>query len=264
MTVIREAASVILLRRAGSGFEVFFVRRHRGSSFFASASVFPGGACDEGEDARTAAARELFEEAGVLLAKKNDQRNATTLVLSDQAEMRRRINDGANAAAVLELGGLVWSTDALVPWSHWITPSIEPKRFSARFFVIELPAGQEPSFDATETVDMVWVTPTEAIARAGELRLPPPQIRTCWELAEHTDIGSVLAAGRARADEPHPIMPRRADGDEPMLLLPWDREYLTRGTGESTPLTYHPRWARGPSRFVRDGDAWKHIEAPSP
>ena len=31
----------------------------------ASAFVFPGGATEEGEDARTAAARELFEEAGV-------------------------------------------------------------------------------------------------------------------------------------------------------------------------------------------------------
>ena len=75
--MIREAASIILLRRQEpaeaktneAAFEVFLLRRHRGASFMASAYVFPGGAADAGEDARTAAARELFEEAGVLLAK---------------------------------------------------------------------------------------------------------------------------------------------------------------------------------------------------
>jgi len=262
--VIREAASIILLRRSTAGFEVFFVRRHRGSSFMASAYVFPGGAAEEGEDARTAGARELFEEAGVLIAKKSDayNRNSSTLLLSDQSDMRTRILGGARAKDVLDMAGLQWATDTLAPWSHWITPSIEPKRFSARFFVVELPAGQEPSFDDAETVDQVWVTPAEALARAGELQLPPPQVRTCWELAEHATIRAVINAGRARGEEPHPIMPRLAPGAVPALLLPWDPEYLTAGTGESTPLTYNPSWARGPSRFVRDGDVWKHIEAP--
>lgn len=233
----------------------------------ASAFVFPGGAAEPGEDARTAAARELFEEAGVLLSKRVAAADAgafaetSTLVMSDQAEMRSRILAGVNASDVLAQGGLQWSTEQLVPWSHWITPSIEPKRFSARFFVVELPAGQEPSFDDAETVEQIWISPQDAIARAGELQLPPPQIRTCWELAEHASIRAVLNAGRARADEPHPIMPRLAPGAVPALLLPWDPEYLTRGTGESTPLTYQPSWARGPSRFVRDGNAWKHVEA---
>jgi len=258
--VIREAASVILLRRADPGFEVFFVRRHRGASFMASSYVFPGGATEEGEDARTAAARELFEEAGVLLAK--DIGAADTLEQPSQAQIRKRILDGAPASAALAEMGLAWATDALVPWSHWITPSHEGKRFSARFFVTEMPAGQEPQFDATETVDQIWIAPAEAIARAGELQLPPPQVRTCWELSQLATIREVLAAGRERAEEPHPIMPRVAPGDRPSLLLPWDPEYMTRGTGDATPLTYTPKWARGPSRFVMEERAWKHVEAP--
>jgi 8-oxo-dGTP pyrophosphatase MutT (NUDIX family) len=263
--VIREAASIILLRRSSTGFEVFFVRRHRGSSFMASAYVFPGGAAEDGEDARTAGARELFEEAGVLLAKKSDEynRNSSTLLLSDQPDMRKRILGGARAKDVLELGGLQWATDSLVPWSPCITPSIEPQRFSARFFIVELPAGQEPSFDETETVDQLWISPADALARAGELQLPPPQVRTCMELAEQPTIRAALNAGKARGEEPHPIMPRLAPGASPALLLPWDPEYLTAGTGESTPLTYHPSWARGPSRFVRDGNVWMHVEAPT-
>ncbi|MDB4954857.1 MAG: hydrolase [Myxococcales bacterium] len=262
VTAIREAASIILLRRADAGFEVFFLRRNRGASFMASAYVFPGGANEPGEDARTAAARELFEEAGVLLAKDSGH-DAITLEVPNQDSLRKRILDGAPAGATLELAGLVWSTDVLVPWSHWITPSIEPKRFSARFFVTEMPAGQEPRFDATETIDQLWVTPSEAIARSAELQLPPPQIRTCWELAEHETIEAVLAAGRARALEPHPILPRLAPpGAGPCLLLPWDPEYTVTGTGDSAPLTYRPTWARGPSRFVLEDRRWKHVDAP--
>src|SRR5262245_21591015 len=109
----------------------------------ASAFVFPGGAAEEGEDARTAAARELFEEAGVLLSKAASRSSVSTLVQGTQDDIRRRILKGMQADAALELAGLTWSTDTLVPWSHWITPSIEKKRFSARFFVIELPPAQE-------------------------------------------------------------------------------------------------------------------------
>src|SRR5439155_14782759 len=105
-----------------------------------------------------------------------------------------------------------------------------------RFFVTELPPGQEPRFDATETVDQIWIAPSEAIARSGELQLPPPQVRTCWELAELPTIEAVLAAGRARGEEPHSIMPRLSPGERPCLLLPWDPEYMVKGTGDATPL----------------------------
>ena len=260
--MIREAASIILLRRGEPGVEVFLLRRHRKASFMASAFVFPGGAAEPNEDARTAAARELFEEAGVLLAKQKPERDSETLVLRGTDAIRQSVLAGTRAQDALDLAGLSWATEGLVPWSHWITPSIEPKRFSARFFVAELPAGQEPHFDATETVDQIWLTPAQAIARAAELQLPPPQVRTCWELAQHGGLDDIVRAGRQRAEEPHPIMPRLAPGDRPCLLLPWDPDYLTAGTGESTPLTYTPRWAIGPSRFVLEDRAWKHVAAP--
>lgn len=262
---LREAASVILLRRAKPGFEVFLLRRHRKASFMASAYVFPGGASEPDEDARTTAARELFEEAGVLLARAEAPVESTTMEVPVQAQLRRHILEGASASEVLHGAGLAWSTDMLVPWAHWITPSIEAKRFSARFFVCELPSGQDPTFDAIETVDQAWVRPADAIARAGELALPPPQIRTFWELSQLDTIEEVLAAGRARSDEPHPVMPRlRAldPGDPPCLLLPWDPDYTEVGTGDATPLTYQPRWAIGPSRFILEDRTWKHLAAP--
>ena len=259
--MIREAASVILLRPAPSGFEVLLVCRHRGASFMASSYVFPGGAAEAGEDARTAAARELFEEAGVLLARASGDQG-DTLEQPSLATLRARVLGGAPATPTLAGVGLAWSTDVLVPWAHWITPSVETKRFSARFFVTELPAGQVPRYDEAETVDLVWLAPADAPARAGELRLPPPQLRTLWELSAYRSIREVLAAGRARADEPHPIMPRLSPGDRPCLLLPWDPDYVARGTGDAAPLTYTPAWAKGPSRFVLEDRAWKHVEAP--
>jgi len=256
---------VILLRRARPGFEVFLVRRHQRASFMASMFVFPGGATESGEDARTAAARELFEEAGVLLARFQESAETETLELPIVPVLRRRILDGAHAEAALAAAKLAWSTEVLVPWSHWITPSVETRRFSARFFICELPSNQTPSFDEVETVEQVWVRPAEAIERAGELQLPPPQIRTFWELAKLDTIEEVLAAGRARGEEPHPIMPRLRDpaaGSPRCLLLPWDPEYTVTGTGDAAPLTYTPRWATGPSRFIMEDRTWKHVDAP--
>ena len=239
------------------------LRRAKGSSFMASAFVFPGGAANTGEDARTTAARELFEEAGVLLA--NEADDADTMEALGMQALRKKLHDGGDAVKLMAEAGLAWATESLLPWAHWITPSIEPKRFSARFFVCELPSGQVPTFDAIETVEQIWVTPDDAIARAGELDLPPPQIRTMWELSEHGTIDQVFTAARARATEPHPIMPRlrtMTTGSLPCLLLPWDPEYTDHATGDATPLTYKPAWARGPSRFVMEDRAWKHVAAP--
>ncbi len=274
---------MILLRRGprrdsgGAPFEVFLVRRKKGASFMASAFVFPGGGTDADEDARTCAARELFEEAGVLLVrgKERDSLGEDTMnqTLGDDspafsiASLRKKVLAGENATDLLSRYELEWWTDCLIPWSHWITPSIEPRRFSARFFVCELPGGQKPSFDGDETVDEAWVSPAEAIARAGELALPPPQLRTMHELLALGSVAEVLAAAKVRAEEPHPILPRlrtMEPGEKgPTLLLPWDPDYAQLGTGESAPLTYAPSWASGPSRFVLDDRTWKHINAPS-
>jgi 8-oxo-dGTP pyrophosphatase MutT (NUDIX family) len=223
--VIREAASVILVRpRDGQQFEVFLLCRHRKASFMPGSFVFPGGAADPGEDdPRVTAARELAEEANV------------------------RVDPGS-----------------LHYFAHWITPSIERKRFSARFFLGRLPEGQEPRFDEQETVDQVWVTPEEGLARAGELRLPPPQVRTLWELREPAARGweALLAAARARAEQPHPVLPRMLPLPSApsgfALLLPWDPEY-DGATGDARPIAAGHPLAVGPSRFLLEDGTWKHV-----
>jgi 8-oxo-dGTP pyrophosphatase MutT (NUDIX family) len=260
---LREASSVILLRRKPAGFEVFLLRRRKGASFMASAFVFPGGGAEGTEDARSAAARELFEEAGILLARDRGDADTETLEMPGMGTLRKKIHDGADAKELLAEIGLEWATDTLVPWSHWITPSIEPKRFSARFFVCELPAGQEPQFDDIETVDQVWVRPADAIMRAKELALPPPQIRTFLDLAGARTVDDALALARRRAEHAHPVMPRLAQTPAGFtLLLPWDPEYESAGQGDLHLMPASHPLATGPTRFVMEDRAWKHVYAP--
>jgi 8-oxo-dGTP pyrophosphatase MutT (NUDIX family) len=263
----RLAAAVILVRpRAETGeLEVYLQRRHARSSFMSSAFVFPGGAADAADrDLRVTAARELFEESGVLLSRApvpDDTRAAwQTLLLTGTITMD----------ALMTQGGARVDLDALRYFAHWITPSREGKRFSAVFYLATMPAGQTAAFDNNEMVDEVWVTPDEALANAGELRLPPPQLRTFLDLREpaRAGIDALLAESALRAAQPYPLLPRMAlpvagEPAQMTLLLPWDPEYQARGTGEALAIPAHHPLAVGPSRFVLEGNSWKHIDAAS-
>lgn len=264
------AATVILTREraGGGGIEVFLLRRHRKSTFMSDTFVFPGGrreAADRSDE--EAAIRELFEEAGVLLAYQNI--GGSGLDEGRLRDWRRKLNtDAASFADMLAVEALEPDQARLHYWARWITPSVEPKRFDARFYLAELPPGQVPSFDQKETVEELWITPAEALARhaAGTLKLPPPQLRTFSEMLPYASAGyaPLRAAADARAAHPHPIMPRFAQfGDTVALLLPWDPEYETRGVGEATPMAAGHPLAVGDSRFLLEGMSWR-LASPSP
>lgn len=250
---------MILLRDGAAGAEVFLLRRHRRASFLASAFVFPGGAADPGEDdLRLTAARELFEEAGVLLA--SEPVAPPVLV-----RLRRALWEDGDFAALLADAGVTLDLDRLRPFAHWITPSVEPKRFSAHFFAARLPPGQTPSFDDRETVDEAWVTPADGLARADDLHLPPPQLRTLWELRDAAERGvdATLAVADERAPHIAPFLPRACPlGSGFALLMPWDPDYDSRGAGDAAPLPPAHPLATGPSRFVFEEQQWKHVYAP--
>jgi 8-oxo-dGTP pyrophosphatase MutT (NUDIX family) len=252
---------VILVRhRGGDGpLEILLLRRHRGARFMSGSFVFPGGVAEPDDgDPRFTAARELFEEAGVLLADR-------TLPAATLSDWRTRMQGGAKLAALMAERGAQLTLDRLHYFAHWVTPSMEPRRYSARFFVAELPAEQTPSFDHRETVDMTWVTPGEALDRAGELRLPPPQVRTFGDLRKPAAEGmdALIAAAAERERDPHPILPRLCPLAEGFaLLLPWDPDYAERGTGERIEMRADHPLADGPSRFVFEDSTWKNVFAP--
>jgi 8-oxo-dGTP pyrophosphatase MutT (NUDIX family) len=196
------------------------VRRHEGSGAFRGAHVFPGGRvdpddaadagwCDGIDHARrqlgdlepdqavafhVAAARALFEEAGVLLAR--DRAGAfVSLATHDDHERfkgyRREVHGRHRALRdITENEGLRLALDALTLYAHWVTPPVEGRRFDTRFFVTRVPPHQTPAHDETETTESVWTTADAAIAAADSrgIVLPPPTWVTLRELQR---LGSV-------------------------------------------------------------------------
>jgi hypothetical protein len=155
--------------------------------------------------------------------------------------------------------GLTLSQRGLLPWARWQTPAVEPRRFDAWFFVAELPAGALATSHAHEHVEHRWLTPAAALAAAArrELRLPPPQLRTLWELAPLATPAEVMAAAARRAAHVLPLMPRaRQLSEQLQLLFPWDVDYASVDA-EGTPWPADHPLAAGPSRVTLADGFWR-------
>lgn len=241
----RPASAVVLGRdRTDGGLEVFMVRRHVRSEFIPDAFVFPGGSVQSGDvetertpglcgpdipgptalgtGFRVAALRECFEEAGVLLARRDGQPLA---IAPEDVERFRGYRDGLNAqretlANVARSANLTLATDELVHWAHWITPEALPKRFDTHFFLIPMPPGQEAAHDQLETTAGVWISPEDALAGSARGEFPIV-FATIQQLRGLTGLASVEAAlARYRDARVTTIMPRvvRRDGQNVIVL----------------------------------------------
>lgn len=260
----RPAATVMLVRDAeSSGVEVFMMRRTAAAVFAASQYVFPGGKVDDADHAinmepwctgRTdatssgllqvpagglsfwvAAIRECFEEAGVLLAR---PASSNQIISFDDPEVAARYStyrDEMNAGR-LDLGDLCRRedlrliTDAIGYVSHWITPIGPPRRFDARFFIARAPQAQEPLHDDNETVESLWVRPSEALDRfrSGNLAMFPPTAANLEFLADHSSADAALASAVAHDRTPPPVHPKvkaNDDGKVVVTLFPGDAGY---------------------------------------
>ncbi len=116
---------------------------------------------------RIAAAREVFEESGLLLAVPSHGEPAGVEdCRSADGPLRAAVE--AEPALFIELirdAGLRLILDRLVPFAHWITPEFEPRRFDTYFFLVAAPAGQMPRHDGREAVDHEWVEPQALLAQ---------------------------------------------------------------------------------------------------
>ncbi|KNZ33430.1 MAG: hypothetical protein AD742_05865 [Methylibium sp. NZG] len=213
-----------------AGMQVLLMRRNaREGDIHSGACVFPGGlvdaadrdahACCTGLDDSTASAamglpeggldffvaamRECLEEAGLLFATAADGGALPPDVLDQIAALRPALNRGElSMRSLCERFGLRLAADRLVRISHWLTPPGVPKRYDTHFFVAEAPALQVASHDDGETVDRLWITPAEAIARAKEFKLVLPTLRTLQTLQQLGSIGAVMAHARALTSVP--------------------------------------------------------------
>jgi glyoxylase-like metal-dependent hydrolase (beta-lactamase superfamily II)/8-oxo-dGTP pyrophosphatase MutT (NUDIX family) len=187
------AATVVLLRPDldGGPPQILLTQRPASMAFAADLHVFPGGRIDAGDaDARAtdrsvlapdeaaermgrvvppdvaiaahlAAVRELYEEAGVLLA---DQPGGTGGRRRPGPTDRTRLLEGRSTIADLgEAFDLRFRTDRLVPIGRWTTPPILPRRFDTHFFAAELPPGSETSFVGGEVVADRWLSARAAL-----------------------------------------------------------------------------------------------------
>ena len=136
-----------------------------------------------------AAVREAFEETGMLLARDGDDRPVTAagLDVSHRLEDHRRalVRGERSFTAILAAEG--WRAD-LAPLRylcHFVTPPASPIRFSARFFLCPVPAGQGPRLIAEEASEGFWVDPAEAYRRFRARE---------WPMAEPAEYGTQYLA----------------------------------------------------------------------
>lgn len=221
-TPVRDASTVVLVREAAGGIEVFLLERVGGMAFAGGMTVFPGGGVDLsdadsdlewagpgpawwasafGVDERKAAAlvcaaaRETFEECGILLAGPT----ADTVVsdTSGYAEDRGKLERHEQTfGEFLTRNGLVLRTDLLRPWSNWITPVGEKRRYDTKFFVAVQPEGQQADGATSEAASVGWRSPEAALGdwRDGRTILLPPTWSQLAGLAEFGSVAGVLAA----------------------------------------------------------------------
>jgi 8-oxo-dGTP pyrophosphatase MutT (NUDIX family) len=247
----RDAATVMLLRPTGPGLEVYMLRRKSSMAFAPGAFVFPGGSVDArdadpqiawaGPDPAAwgqifevspelacalvcAAVRETFEESGVLLAGLSADSVVADTTGADWEEDRHAlISRSLSLAEMLARRGLVLRSDLLRPWSRWITPVVEERRFDARFFAAALPHQQRTRDVGGEAAEVAWVRPDDAIAagRRKEIVLWPPTAVTLAELARCADVAVALRPRKVR-----PLLPEASVAEGAVwLTLPDDLEY---------------------------------------
>jgi 8-oxo-dGTP pyrophosphatase MutT (NUDIX family) len=176
--VPRTAASVVLLRPAGFGVETYLLHRHARMEFAPSMVVFPGGGLDPAD---------------------------------------RSADDPIRHCAVRETEeetGVRLDAAALLPWAHWVTPEIEPRRYDTYFFLAELPQGEQAEDRSGETDRAAWSTPDAALAaeRSGEITLMPPTLSILLELSELGSLTAIRQAATERVVEQ--VVPQVVQGAE--------------------------------------------------
>jgi 8-oxo-dGTP pyrophosphatase MutT (NUDIX family) len=230
----RPAATVMLVRDTADGIKVFLMRRHSAMEFVAGVMVFPGGGVDDrdrnadiawvgpepdwwaerfgvepdlAEALVCAAARETFEESGVLFAGPADDPDSIVADAAIYRSSRLALADSSlSFGDFLRREKLVLRADLLRPWANWVTPKEErTRRYDTYFFVGALPDGQRADGDNTETDRAGWITPQEALEDFAQSRtfLLPPTWTQLDSLAGHS-VAEVLAVQRQIvAVEPH-------------------------------------------------------------
>jgi len=259
---VRPAATVLLLADRPD-LHVLLLRRRAASDFVPGMVVFPGGAVDEADAAPevlarcadlddaeasrrlgleraglaywVAAVRETFEEAGVLLARRDG--HPLSLAQPEEAErfsaLRAEVDHGrVRLVDVLREEALRLAAAAIHYAARWVTPEGPRRRYDTRFFVAALPEGQQALHDEREAVHSEWVRPADALARfeAGELSMLPPTNGMLRLLASYPRCEHAVAAAARHQHGPDVPVRLGGEGQRWRVLLPGDPDYVAGTT----------------------------------
>ncbi len=224
----RQAATVMLVREVTDDTsgqprrEAFMMQRVKTMAFVPEAVVFPGGGVDvrdadehlpwtgpspadwasrmdvDEETARrvvVAAAREVFEECGVLLASTDDGDVSSLARDMWLAEREHLVKHEVSFAEVLMNHNLVLRTDLLGFRSHWLTPEYEPRRYNTFFFAARVPEGQMPDDLSTESNRAAWADARRLLKgrEEGKVRLLHPTAYNLTQLVIAPSLDTFLA-----------------------------------------------------------------------
>jgi 8-oxo-dGTP pyrophosphatase MutT (NUDIX family) len=230
-TIPLPASTVVLVRPNDTGgFEIFMNRRPAKMDTYGGIHVFPGGRVEQADCSAAmleltqgltpaeaqrklggeleperclghwvAAARELFEEAGIyLFAPQNGapSDSARQNLPERLAERRAVLQRGdINLAALLASERLYCDLGRLDYFFHRVTPEHYPVRFDTRFYLAALPPEQTPLQSSEEVSESLWISPTDALERSqlGDFPMMPPTIAVLRSLSIH---GSWNALGK--------------------------------------------------------------------
>ena len=188
----KDAAAVILFKDD----KIFLAQRNPQISFLGGWHAFPGGKLDA-EDARievrncadkdmqkfiVAAARETFEEIGVLLVRGGDR-----ITKGQRASLHDDLTSGRfSFAEILENWGLQIDAKDFQDAGFWITPKFSRARFKTRFFIAGCPRKQEPQVFGEFTIGE-FIAPGDALQiwEKGEILISPPVLISLREAAKN-------------------------------------------------------------------------------
>lgn len=189
--VARTAAAVVCVREGRAGLETFLTSRTApdtplGRVGFPSGPVVPEDQEPMGwygptphqwaqklghEDvtrarsAVVAAVRCGFEEAGVLLAGRDDISTAETTAGADLMAAREKVSGRELPfSQYLHRSGLRLRTDLLRPLGRWLTPDFSHRRYDTHYFAAVVPVGQHPALLGSRGVWGRWASARELLA----------------------------------------------------------------------------------------------------
>lgn len=226
---LTPSSSLMIVRDSDIGVQVFMMKRSLRSSF-GGIWVFPGGILEDqdqdiakknycnGIDEKKAKAilnydqesltywiaslRETFEETGALIA--NRDNNSFFTPTEDEAinleRLRSDLNNGKiSFISILKQLKLKIALERLIYISHWITPDVETKRYTTRFFLTSLNEEVTMTHDDLEGTDSKWIGINEALEahKAGRISLIMPTIKNLESISSYKNTQEMISAKNA-------------------------------------------------------------------